>query len=69
MALNLQRAILDELKQSGRPVAAAELIAKIQRQNPDVTSSEIKVAISPLLSTGEIDFSNDRKLQPAAVEA
>jgi hypothetical protein len=66
--MNLQKEILQILSQNDA-IAPAELIKKIQEKHPDAATSDIKLAMSPLLSTGDIEFSSDRKLKRVAVVA
>lgn len=61
----MQTEILRILKEG--PTPADELVKKVQAKCPEASTSDIKFAISPLLSVGKIEFTSENKLQRGKV--
>jgi len=63
-----QETILAILKKQ-KALSADELIAEVRKVAPDLQNDDIRANIFPLVSTGEVQFNNERQIALSGVFA
>lgn len=59
----LQDDILSILKMNREPIPADDLVTRMKTQKPNLRTAQVRTALFPLMSTHQIEISEDRKIR------